>query len=406
MKLGNTIKISFRALRRNKMRSALTALGIIIGVAAVIAMVSIGNGAKSQMESQIASLGDNVILVFAGNWSSSGVRSGWGGAGTLKVADALAIKREIPAVTAVSPEVRGAAQLTAGGENWSTGNLLGESADYLDIRHWPLAEGAGFTEQDIRTASKVAIIGQTIATQLYGDESPLGKILRIKNVPFLVTGILTPKGLNLMGQDQDDIVVLPYTSAMKRVTGGTNLRGINVQGSKQSDLASTKDQVLSVLRQRHKIEPGKDDDFTVRTQEEIARVATAQTDVMTALLGAIASVSLFVGGIGIMNIMLVSVTERTREIGIRMAVGAHGKDILLQFLIEAAALSSSGGVIGILLGIATSKIVSGMTGWPSLISVSSIVVSFLVSSAVGIFFGFYPARKAARLDPIEALRFE
>ena len=406
MKLGNTIKISFRALRRNKMRSTLTALGIIIGVAAVIAMVSIGNGAKSQMQSQIASLGDNVILVFAGNWSPGGVRSGWGGAGTLKVDDALAIKREIPSVTAVSPEVRGGAQLTAGGENWSTGNLLGESADYLDIRHWPLAEGAGLTEQDIRTASKVAIIGQTIATQLYGDESPLGKILRIKNVPFLVTGVLTPKGLNLMGQDQDDIVVLPYTSAMKRVTGGTNLRGINVQGSKDSNLAATKDQVVAVLRQRHKIGPEKDDDFTVRTQEEIAKVATAQTDVMTALLGAIASVSLFVGGIGIMNIMLVSVTERTREIGIRMAVGAHGKDILLQFLIEAAALSSSGGVIGILLGIAASKIVSGMTGWPSLISVSSIVVSFLVSSAVGIFFGFYPARKAAQLDPIEALRFE
>ena len=406
MKLGNTIKISFRALRRNKMRSILTALGIIIGVAAVIAMVSIGNGAKSQMESQIASLGDNVILVFAGNWSPGGVRSGWGGAGTLKVEDALAIKREIPTVTAVSPEVRGNAQLTAGNENWSTGNLLGESADYFDLRHWPLAEGVGFTEQDIRTSSKVAIIGQTIATQLYGDESPLGKILRIKNVPFLVTGVLTPKGLNLMGQDQDDIVVLPYTSAMKRVTGGTNLRGINVQGSKESDLATTKDQVVAILRQRHKIGPGKDDDFTVRTQEEIAKVATAQTDVMTALLGAIASVSLFVGGIGIMNIMLVSVTERTREIGIRMAVGAHGKDILLQFLIEAAALSSSGGVVGIILGIAASKIVSAMTGWPSLISVSSIVVSFLVSSAVGIFFGFYPARKAARLDPIEALRFE
>jgi putative ABC transport system permease protein len=406
MKLGNTIKISFRALRRNKMRSTLTALGIIIGVAAVIAMVSIGNGAKSQMETQIASLGDNVILVFAGNWSPGGVRSGWGGAGTLKVDDALAIKREIPTVTAVSPEVRGGAQLTAGGENWSTGNLLGESADYLDIRHWPLAEGIGFTEQDIRTSGKVAIIGQTIAIQLYGEESPVGKILRIKNVPFLVTGVLTPKGLNLMGQDQDDIVVLPYTSAMKRVIGGTNLRSINVQGSKLSDLAATKDQVVSVLRQRHKIGPGKDDDFTVRTQEEIAKVATAQTDVMTALLGAIASVSLFVGGIGIMNIMLVSVTERTREIGIRMAVGAHGKDILLQFLIEASALSSSGGVIGIILGVATSKIGSGMTGWPSLISVSSIVVSFLVSSAVGIFFGFYPARKAAQLDPIEALRFE
>jgi len=406
MKIGNTIKISFRALRRNKMRSLLTALGIIIGVAAVIAMVSIGNGAKSQMESQIASLGENVILVFSGNWSPGGVRSGWGGAGTLKIDDALAIKREIPTVTAVSPEVRGGAQLTAGGENWNTGNLLGESADYFDIRQWPLAVGVGFTEQDIRIASKVAVIGQTIATQLYRDENPLGKILRIKNVPFLVTGVLTPKGLNLMGQDQDDIVVLPYTSAMKRVIGGTTLRNINIQGAKQSDLSMTKDQIVSILRQRHKIGAQKDEDFTVRTQEEIARVATAQTDVMTALLGAIASVSLFVGGIGIMNIMLVSVTERTREIGIRMAVGAHGKDILLQFLIEASALSSSGGVIGILLGVAVSKIVSGMTGWPSLISVSSIVVSFLVSSAVGIFFGFYPARKAARLDPIEALRFE
>ena len=406
MTLGNTIKISFRALHRNKMRSILTALGMIIGVAAVIAMVSIGNGAKSQMESQIASLGENVILVFSGNWSPGGVRSGWGGAGTLKIDDVLAIKREIPTVTAVSPEVRSSAQLTAGNENWSTGNLLGESADYFDIRQWPLAKGVVFTEQDIRTANKVAIIGQTIATELYGEENPLGKILRIKNVPFLVTGVLTPKGLSMTGQDQDDLVVLPYTSAMKRVIGGTNLRAINIQAAKTGDLSPTKDQIVSLLRQRHKIGSDKDDDFTVRTQEEIAKVATAQTDVMTALLGAIASVSLFVGGIGIMNIMLVSVTERTREIGIRMAVGAHGKDILLQFLIEAAALSSSGGVIGIILGIAASKIVSAMTGWPSLISVSSIVVSFLVSSAVGIFFGFYPARKAARLDPIEALRFE
>jgi putative ABC transport system permease protein len=406
MTLGNTIKISFRALHRNKMRSILTALGMIIGVAAVIAMVSIGNGAKSQMESQIASLGENVILVFSGNWSPGGVRSGWGGAGTLKIDDVLAIKREIPTVTAVSPEVRSSAQLTAGNENWSTGNLLGESADYFDIRQWPLAKGVVFTEQDIRTANKVAIIGQTIATELYGEENPLGKILRIKNVPFLVTGVLTPKGLSMTGQDQDDLVVLPYTSAMKRVIGGTNLRAINIQAAKTGDLSPTKDQIVSLLRQRHKIGSDKDDDFTVRTQEEIAKVATAQTDVMTALLGAIASVSLLVGGIGIMNIMLVSVTERTREIGIRMAVGAHGKDILLQFLIEAATLSSSGGVIGILLGVATSKIVSSVTGWPSVVSVSSIVVSFLVSSAVGIFFGFYPARKAAGLDPIQALRFE
>ncbi|MFA6271268.1 MAG: ABC transporter permease, partial [Candidatus Paceibacterota bacterium] len=293
-----------------------------------------------------------------------------------------------------------------GNENWNTGSLLGESADYFDIRQWPLAQGVAFTEQDIRTASKVAIIGQTIATQLYGDENPLGKVLRIKNVPFIVTGVLTPKGLNLMGQDQDDIVVLPYTSAMKRVTGTTNLRGINIQGAEQTDLASTKNQIVSLMRQRHKTGSQKDDDFMVRTQEEIAKVATAQMDVMTALLAAIASVSLFVGGIGIMNIMLVSVTERTREIGIRMAVGAHGKDILLQFLIEAAALSSSGGVVGIILGIASSKIVSSITHWPSLISLSSIATAFLVSSAVGIFFGFYPARKAAQLDPIEALRFE
>ena len=358
------------------------------------------------MESQIASLGENVILVFSGNWSPGGVRSGWGGAGTLKIDDVLAIKREIPTVTAVSPEVRSSAQLTAGNENWSTGNLLGESADYFDIRQWPLAKGVVFTEQDIRTANKVAIIGQTIATELYGEENPLGKILRIKNVPFLVTGVLTPKGLSMTGQDQDDLVVLPHTSAMKRVIGGTNLRAINIQAAKTGDLSPTKDQIVSLLRQRHKIGSDKDDDFTVRTQEEIAKVATAQTDVMTALLGAIASVSLLVGGIGIMNIMLVSVTERTREIGIRMAVGAHGKDILLQFLIEAATLSSSGGVIGILLGVATSKIVSSVTGWPSVVSVSSIVVSFLVSSAVGIFFGFYPARKAAGLDPIQALRFE
>jgi putative ABC transport system permease protein len=406
MRLGNTIKISFRALRRNKTRSMLTALGIIIGVAAVIAMDGIGSGAKAQMESQIASLGQNIIMVSAGNFTPGGVRSGWGAAGTLKLEDALAIKREIPTVSAVSPEVRSSAQLTAGNENWNTGSLLGESADYFDIRQWPLAQGVAFTEQDIRTASKVAIIGQTIATQLYGDENPLGKVLRIKNVPFIVTGVLTPKGLNLMGQDQDDIVVLPYTSAMKRVTGTTNLRGINIQGAEQTDLASTKNQIVSLMRQRHKTGSQKDDDFMVRTQEEIAKVATAQMDVMTALLAAIASVSLFVGGIGIMNIMLVSVTERTREIGIRMAVGAHGKDILLQFLIEAAALSSSGGVIGIILGIASSSIVSSITHWPSLISLSSIATAFLVSSAVGIFFGFYPARKAAQLDPIEALRFE
>ena len=406
MKIGNTIKISFRALRRNKMRSTLTALGIIIGVAAVIAMVSIGNGAKSQIQASIASMGENVILIFSGNFSSGGVRSGWGGAGSLKLDDAVAIKREIPNVTAVSPEARTGMQLAAGNENWFTPNLLGESEDYFDLRQWPVDEGDIFTTQDVRNASKVAVIGKTIAKQLFGNENPVGSILRIRNVPFIVVGVLSPKGLNMGGQDQDDTVIIPYTSLQKRIAGWLNFRTINVQVAHQNQLFSTQEQIISLLRQRHKIFPPKEDDFTVRNQEEIAKIATASTDVMTALLAAIASVSLFVGGIGIMNIMLVSVTERTREIGIRMAVGAHGKDILLQFLIEAAALSSSGGVVGILLGIATSKIVAAMTGWPSVISVSSIVVSFLVSSAVGIFFGFYPARKAASLDPIEALRFE
>ena len=406
MKIGNTMKISFRALRRNKMRSTLTALGIIIGVAAVIAMVSIGNGAKSQIQSAIASLGDNVILVFAGNFSSGGVKSGWGGAGTLKLEDATAIKREIPTVSIVSPELRTPMQLAAGGENWFTPNLQGESEDYLDLRQWPIEVGSGFTEADVRNANKTAVIGTTVAKQLYGEDNPIGKILRIRNVPFIVTGILSTKGMNMMGQDQDDVVIIPYTSAMKRVAGWLNLRVINVQVAKQNQIASTQEQIVALLRQRHKIFPPKEDDFTVRNQEEIAKIATSSTDIMTTLLAAIAGVSLFVGGIGIMNIMLVSVTERTREIGIRMAVGAHGKDILLQFLIEAATLSSSGGVIGILLGITFSKILSSVMNWPSLISPASIATSFLVSSAVGIFFGFYPARKAARLDPIEALRFE
>jgi len=406
MRLDNTFKISFRALRRNKMRSLLTALGIIFGVAAVIAMVGIGNGARSQIQAQIASLGENVILVFAGNWSPGGVKSGWGGAGTLTVQDAEAIKNEISRVIAVSPEIRSGAQLIAGNANWYTNNLLGESEDYFDIRQWPVAQGAGFSDENVRNAGKVAVIGQTIAKQLYGDENPLGKIMRIKNAPFIVIGVLAPKGPNLGGQDQDDIVVIPYTSAMKRITGRTTLNSMVVQVGKESDLNPAEVQVISLLQQRHKIVPPKEDDFTVRNQEEIAKVATASTDVMRALLGATASVSLLVGGIGIMNIMLVSVTERTREIGIRIAVGAHGKDILLQFLIEAATLSSTGGTIGILLGIGAAKAMSYYKQWPSLISLDSVVIAFLFSAAVGIFFGFYPARKASQLDPIEALRYE
>ena len=405
MRVSSTIKIALRALRRNKMRSVLTALGIIIGVGAVIAMYGIGNGAKVQVESQIASLGQNVILIFSGSTTAGGVNTGWGSAGTLKVEDALAIKREIPQVSLVSPEIRSVAQIAAGNQNWMT-QILGEGADYFDLRQWPLAEGAPFAEQDVRSANKVCIIGKTVARQLFGDESPVGQILRVKNVPFTILGVLTNKGLSMMGTDQDDVVVMPYTSAMKRVTGATTLRTINVQIGHAKELAAAQQQIISLMRQRHSIRPGKDEDFTVRNQEEIAAMATATTRVMTGLLGAIASVSLVVGGIGIMNIMLVSVTERTREIGIRMAVGAHGRDILLQFLIEAVALSSMGGVIGIAVGIGTSKILSVTKGWPAVISFAPIAVAFLFSAAVGIFFGFYPARKASQLDPIEALRYE
>ena len=387
------------------MRSVLTALGIIIGVGAVIAMVGIGNGAKAQVEAQIASLGENVILIFSGSTTASGIRTGWGGAGTLKIEDAEAIRREVPGVIGVSEEVVSTTQVAAGNQNWFT-RIFGESADYFDIRQWPLADGAPFTAQDVRSANKVCVIGCTTATQIYGNESPIGQILRIKNVPFTITGVLTPKGLSPQGVDQDDIVVMPYTSAMKRVIGGTTLRNMDVQMGDPGQIAAAQQQIISLLRQRHNIRPGRDDDFTVRTQQEIAEAATATSRVMTVLLGAIAGVSLVVGGIGIMNIMLVSVTERTREIGVRMAVGAHGIDILTQFLIEAVTLSSVGGLIGIICGIGASRILSIYAHWPTLISISSIAIAFLFSAAVGVFFGFYPARKAAALDPIEALRYE
>ncbi len=400
-----TGKIAWRALRRNPMRSALTTLGIIVGVGAVIAMVGIGNGAKAQVESQIASLGRNVILVFSGSTTASGLHTGMGSAGTLTVEDVDAIGREIDGVAGISPEVRTVTQVVAGNQNWAT-QVLGESPDYFEIRGWALAEGAPFSDRDVRSANKVAVIGRTTAQQLYGGDSPIGRIVRIKNVPFVIVGLLTPRGLSVMGTDQDDVLIVPYSAAMKRVMGTTTLRSINIQAASATLLTSMPRQITELLRQRHRIGPGRDDDFTVRTQQDIAEAATETSRVMTTLLGAIASVSLIVGGIGIMNIMLVSVTERTREIGIRMAVGAHARDILLQFLLESIALSSVGGVIGIAVGIVTAKILSAVAHWPTLISVGSIAVAFLFSAAVGIFFGFYPARKASRLDPITALRYE
>jgi len=405
MKVESTFKVAFRALRRNKLRSVLTALGIIIGVGAVIAMVSIGNGARAQVEQQIASLGENVILIFSGSVTSSGIRTGWGSAGTLKIEDAEAIRREVPGVIAVSEEVISTRQVSAGNQNWFT-RIYGESPEYFDIRQWPLSAGANFTALDVRSANKVCVIGRTTASQVFGSDDPVGQVLRIQGVPFLVTGVLTPKGLSPQGTDQDDIVIMPYTSAMKRVVGGSTLRGINVQVASPNDLAPAQQQITELLRQRHNIRAGRDDDFTVRNQQEIAETATATSRIMALLLGAIASVSLVVGGIGIMNIMLVSVTERTREIGVRLAVGAHGRDILTQFLIEAVTLSVIGGAIGILLGLGASRMLSVFAHWPTLISIPSIIAAFFVSAAVGIFFGFYPAREAARLDPIEALRYE
>jgi putative ABC transport system permease protein len=405
MRLGSTFTVAGRALRKNKLRSALTALGIIIGVGAVIAMVSIGNGAKAQVQAQIASLGQNILQVFSGSITASGIRTGFGGAGTLKIEDAEAIRREVPGVAAVSEEVSSTAQVAAGNQNWFT-RILGESAEYFDIRQWPIADGAAFSSQDVRSANKVCVIGHTAAYNIFGDEDPVGQVLRIKGVPFVLTGVLTQKGFSLQGTDQDDVVIMPYTSAMKRVAGGTTLRNINVQIVSEDQIESAQQQIVSLLRQRHNIRSGRDDDFTVRNQQEVADTANATANVMTGLLFAVACVSLVVGGIGIMNIMLVSVTERTREIGVRLAVGAHGRDILTQFLIEAVVLSAMGGIIGIAAGIVASKVISMIKNWPTVISPLWMLIAFLVSAAVGVFFGFYPAREAARLDPIDGLRYE
>ena len=400
-----TFKIALRALRRNSLRTLLTMLGIIIGVGAVIAMVSIGNGAKAQIEAQIASLGQNVILVLSGNVSRGGFSMGFGTAGTLTKEDYDALRREVAGVVGVSPEVRSFAQLAVGNQNINS-QVLGVGEDYLEIRSWALSGGVNLSEQDIRNANKVCLIGKTTAQTLFGDADPVGQTVRVKNAPFKVIGSLSAKGMNMMGNDQDDVLLVPYTSAMKRLAGATTFRSLNVQAASPDVFASAQKQIAEVLRQRHRIGDGRDDDFLVRTQQEISDRATETSKTMTALLGAIAGVSLLVGGIGIMNIMLVSVTERTREIGIRMAVGARSRDILLQFLIEAVTLSVLGGVIGILVGVGGSRLLSKLKGWATLTSPESIIIAFVFSAVIGIFFGFYPARKAAKLDPIDALRYE
>lgn len=402
MRIFASFRIALRALRRNLMRTLLTTLGMIIGVAAVIASISIGNGAKAQVEGQIASLGQNVISVFPGSFSSGGARGGWGSMSTLSPEEAQMILEQIPGVVAVSCEVRDRQQVMGAGQNWNT-SVQGESPDYLSVRGWSLADGVMFTEADVKAAAKVAVVGRTIADKLFADNDPIGETLRIRNMPFKILGVLKPKGVNFFGQDQDDVVLIPYTSAMRRVMGRQFLSAILIQAAGPEQMSRIQQSTTELLQQRRQ---GREPDFTVRSQLELAQAATASTKTMTILIGSIAGISLVVGGIGIMNIMLVSVRERTREIGIRMAVGARGNDILLQFLIEAVTLSAIGGILGIIVGVGSSYVIAANTDWPTMTSPTAIFVAFIFSAAVGVFFGFYPARKAAQLDPIEALRYE
>jgi putative ABC transport system permease protein len=406
--IPSTLKISLRALRVNKMRSALTMLGIIIGVGAVIAMLAVGTGASERISQQIASIGSNLIIILPGSTTSGGLRMGSGGQPTLTKDDADAILKECSAVQDVAPVLNGAAQVVYSNQNWSTG-VYGTTPGMLNIRDWPLASGRPFTEQDVRSATKVCLLGMTVMENLFGSIDPVGQVIRIKKVPFTVIGVLDRKGQSPQGQDQDDTIYIPVTTAQKKIFGTTfpgMVRTIMVKAKSSEDLNAAEKQIIELLRQRHHIGPKKDNDFTVRNLTQIMQVAEQSTKVMTLLLGAIASVSLLVGGIGIMNIMLVSVTERTREIGIRMSVGAKTWDIRLQFIIEALTLSLIGGIIGIIAGVTGSKVIAAFAGWSTIVSLLSIFMAFGFSGLVGIFFGFYPAYKASLLNPIDALRYE
>ncbi len=407
MNLLMIIRVAFRALVRNKMRAALTMLGIIIGVSAVIAMVSIGQGASASVQAQIDSIGTNLLFVSAGSQNVGGVRSGTGDTGNnvLTVDDLEAIKREVPSVSMVTPSVNTRAQLIAGNMNWNT-SLQGVSEQYPDIRKWPIQSGAFFTDADVRTAARVIVIGQTLADTLYAGSDPVGQTIRVSNLPFRVVGVMAAKGQDPQGRDQDDIAFAPYTTVQKKVLGRDRVQIAYVSAISQDATYTAQSQIGELLRQRHKLTASEPDDFTVRNMTDIAEAANETSRTMTILLACIAGVSLLVGGIGIMNIMLVSVTERTREIGIRMAIGARSSAVRSQFLIESIVLSLMGGTVGIILGIALSLAIPAMLGWPTLVSMTAIVGSVIFSAAVGIFFGYYPARKAAALDPIEALRYE
>jgi len=405
MRIFAILRIALRALLRNRMRTVLTMLGMVIGVGAVIASVSITTGARQQVEDQIASLGENMLLIFPGSFSSSGARLGWGNWHSLQLGDALAIQTQLQGVAAVSPENSTRTQVISGNQNWNT-RVLGESPEYLQIRQCPLATGEIFSDEQVKRAAKVCVLGKTVAQQLFPNQEPLGKMIRVRNVLCQVIGVLVPKGLSPTGSDQDDVVILPYTTELTRVNRETWLDTVLVQAVSQAALPVVQQEITSLLLQRHHIKPGGNRDFVVRSQEDIAQAATATARIMGLLLGGIAAVSLVVGGIGIMNIMLVSVTERTREIGIRVAIGARGGDILMQFLVEAVTLSVMGGAMGIASGVAISHFVSSLTQWPTLTPEVWVVISFAASAVIGTISGFYPAMKASKLDPIDALRYE
>ena len=400
-----TFRIALRALARNKLRSFLTMLGIIIGVGAVIAMVAIGEGAKATIRAQIASLGTNVLIILPGTATQGGVRTGFGGVNTLTEGDAKAIREEIRPVAFVSPVLRRPEQIVAGNLNWNT-LVQGVAPEFQYIREWQVAGGRFLHDGDIENDGKVAVLGETVVRNLFGNDDPVDAVIRIRNIPFRVVGVLAPKGQSSQGADQDDIVLIPYTSMQKRLMRITYVQTIIASAVSADRVQEAQEQVTLLLRQRHRIQPEREDDFFIRNLSDISEAASSSARVMAVLLGAVASISLLVGGIGIMNIMLVSVTERTREIGIRMAVGARSRDIMLQFLVEAVVMAATGGSVGILLGIGSSEILKFWAQWPTLVSPIIVAIAFLFSGAVGVFFGFYPAQKAANLDPIDALRYE
>ena len=406
MNLGNLFKVAMNALKRNKLRSFLTMLGIIIGVASVITMLAIGQGSKKSIQDQIASMGSNMLFVMPGSFRAGGVQQGTSTSQRLTITDANSIKTDCDAIVAVSPEVRSSGQSVYGHSNWPT-TMYGGNEQYLEIKSWEVVSGRNMTDSEAKGSAKVCLIGRTVADELFGEGiDPTGETIRFKNIPFKIIGVLKEKGQNSFGQDQDDVLIAPYSTVMKRVLAQTYIQSIQMSARSAADSQVAQSQVEEVLRRTHKLRDDQDNDFEVRSQEELSSTMTQVTDILTILLGAIAGISLLVGGIGIMNIMYVSVTERTREIGLRMSIGGRSVDILLQFLIESIMLSVFGGIMGVLLGIGAARLMAVLSTWPISIMWSSVILSFVVCTVIGVFFGWYPARRASELDPIDALRYE